>query len=187
MGLIVQKYGGTSVGSIERIKAVADRVSKRRDRGDGLAVVVSAMAGETNRLFKLATELAEAPNPRETDVLVATGEQVSAALLSIRLATLGYPSVSFLAHQLRLATDSNHGRARIKSVECERVENALKEGKNIEIRGFGSFKVKKRKGRVARNPRTGEQVMVPEHWVPLFKVSKEVKTLVNDTMQRAGL
>jgi DNA-binding protein HU-beta len=67
------------------------------------------------------------------------------------------------------------------------VINALKEGKNIEIRGFGSFKVKKRKGRVARNPRTGEQVLVGEHWVPLFKVSKEVKTLVNDTMQAKGL
>ncbi|HYA34780.1 MAG TPA: hypothetical protein VEF03_04130, partial [Candidatus Binataceae bacterium] len=85
MGLVVQKYGGTSVGSIERIKAVAERVSKRRKAGDELVVVVSAMAGETNRLFKLASELCDTPNARETDVLVATGEQVSAALLAIRL------------------------------------------------------------------------------------------------------
>ncbi len=136
MGLIVQTYGGTSVGSIDRIKAVADRVSKRRDRGDDVAVVVSAMAGETNRLFKLASELAEAPDLRETDVLVATGEQVSAALMSIRLKTLGYRSVSFLAHQLRLTTDSNHGRARIKSVEADRVRGVLKEGKIAVVAGY---------------------------------------------------
>src|ERR1700685_4691793 len=109
MGLVVQKYGGTSVGSIERIKAVAEGVVRARDGGDRIVVVVSAMAGETNRLFQLASQLSESPHPRETDVLVATGEQVSAALLAIRLHALGYPTVSFLAHQLRLATDSNHG------------------------------------------------------------------------------
>jgi len=81
-----------------------------------LVVVVSAMAGETNRLFRLAAELSEAPDARETDVLVATGEQVSAALLAIRLQSMGHPTVSFLAFQMNLATDSNHGRARIKSV-----------------------------------------------------------------------
>src|SRR5579885_2641765 len=118
MALIVQKYGGTSVGSIERIKVVAERVSRCKRKGDRLVVVVSAMAGETNRLFKLASELSDAPNPRETDVLVATGEQVSAALLAIRLEALGYPTVSFLAHQLKLATDSNHGNAKIRSVDA---------------------------------------------------------------------
>src|SRR5271170_6326815 len=118
MALLVQKYGGTSVGSIERIKAVAERVARSRDRGDGLVVVVSAMAGETNRLFKLAGELSETPDARETDVLVATGEQVSAALLAIRLQSMGHPTVSFLAFQMNLTTDSNHGRARIKSVQC---------------------------------------------------------------------
>ena len=136
MSLIVQKYGGTSVGSTERIKAVAERVIQARKRGNDLVVVVSAMAGETNRLFKLAHELSDAPNPRETDVLVATGEQVSAALLAIRLEALGYPTVSFLAHQLKIATDSNHGRAHIRSVESERVRQALGEGRIAVVAGY---------------------------------------------------
>src|SRR5260370_23067441 len=108
VGLVVQKYGGTSVGSIERIKAVADRVVRAHDGGNHIVVVVSAMAGETNRLFKLASELCESPSARETDVLVATGEQVSAALLAIRLQSMGHPTDSFLAFQMNLTTDSNH-------------------------------------------------------------------------------
>ncbi len=136
MALVVQKYGGTSVGSIERIQAVAHRVAKARDRGDRLVVVVSAMAGETNRLFKLAAELSEAPDPRETDVLVATGEQVTAALLAIRLQAMGYPTVSFLGFQMNLATDSNHGRARIKSVQCDRVMRAIDGGKVVVVAGY---------------------------------------------------
>ncbi len=136
MALVVQKYGGTSVGSIDRIKAVAARVAKARDRGDRLVVVVSAMAGETNRLFKLASELTELPDVRETDALVATGEQVSAALLSIRLQGLGYPAVSFLGFQMNLATDSNHGRARIKSVQCDRVMRALDDGRIVVVAGY---------------------------------------------------
>lgn len=136
MALVVQKYGGTSVGSIERIKAVADRVAKSRDGGDRLVVVVSAMAGETNRLFQLAADLSESPNPRETDVLVATGEQVSAALLAIRLQSMGHPTVSFLAFQMNLATDSNHGRARIKSVQCDRIMRALGDGQIVVVAGY---------------------------------------------------
>ena len=136
MGLIVQKYGGTSVGSIDRIKAVAERVARQRAGGDRLVVVVSAMAGETNRLFGLASALCEAPNPRETDVLVATGEQVSAALLAIRLDALGCPAISILADQLRIATDSNHGRARIKSVECSRVMRELEAGRTVIVAGY---------------------------------------------------
>ena len=127
MSLIVQKYGGTSVGSIERIRAVAQRAMKARSNGHRVVVVVSAMAGETNRLFKLASELCSTPDARETDVLVATGEQVSAALLAIRLRSTGHPTVSFLAFQMNLATDSNHGRARIKSVQCDRIMRALGE------------------------------------------------------------
>src|SRR5690242_12107187 len=111
MALIVQKYGGTSVGSVERIKAVADRVLRSRAAGDDVIVVVSAMAGETNRLFAIAGQLCESPDARETDVLVATGEQVSAALLAITLCGMGQPAISYLAHQLRIWTDSNHGRA----------------------------------------------------------------------------
>src|SRR5262245_12550468 len=103
MALIVQKYGGTSVGSTDRIKAVAERVARSKRPGDRMVVVVSAMAGETNRLFKLASELCDIPNARETDVLVATGEQVTAALLAIRLQALGLPAISFLADQLRIA------------------------------------------------------------------------------------
>jgi aspartate kinase len=136
VALIVQKYGGTSVGSLERIKAVAQRVGRTRSRGDKTVVVVSAMAGETNRLFKLASELSDAPDARETDALVATGEQVSAALLAIRLQALGFPAISFLADQLGLATDSNHGRARIKSVEPARVVDALERGDIAVVAGF---------------------------------------------------
>jgi aspartate kinase len=136
MGLIVQKYGGTSVGSIERIKAVADRVLRARARGDQLVVVVSAMAGETNRLFALAEQLSDAPNARETDVLVATGEQVSAALLAIRLQALGLPTVSFLAHQLKIITDSRHGGARIRSIDGGRLRAALDGGNIAVVAGY---------------------------------------------------
>ncbi|HTW89680.1 MAG TPA: aspartate kinase [Candidatus Binataceae bacterium] len=136
MALLVKKFGGTSVGSIERIKKVADHVARAHSAGDDLVIVVSAMAGETNRLFALASELCETPDARETDVLVSTGEQVSAALLAIRLGTIGCPAVSFLAHQLRVRTDDNHGRARIVAVECERVLAALRSHQVVVIAGY---------------------------------------------------
>jgi aspartate kinase len=136
VALLVQKYGGTSVGSIDRIKAVAERVIRSRQQDDRVVVVVSAMAGETNRLFQLADQLSDSPNARETDVLVATGEQVSAALLAIRLQALGHPTVSFLAHQLKITTDSRHGAARIKSIECDRLTNALEAGNIVVVAGY---------------------------------------------------
>jgi aspartate kinase len=136
VALLVQKYGGTSVGSIDRIKAVADRVIRSRQQDDRVVVVVSAMAGETNRLFQLADQLSDSPNARETDVLVATGEQVSAALLAIRLQALGHPTVSFLAHQLKITTDSRHGAARIKSIECDRLTTALEAGNIVVVAGY---------------------------------------------------
>lgn len=136
VSLIIQKYGGTSVGSLERIKAVAEKVAQVHKNGYQLVVVVSAMAGETNRLFKLAEQLSDSPYPRETDVLVATGEQVSAALLAIRLRALGYPTVSFLAYQLKILTDARHGQARIKSVECPRILRALAEGNIVVVAGY---------------------------------------------------
>jgi len=136
MTLVVQKYGGTSVGSVERIRAVAERVAARHAANGQLVVVVSAMAGETNRLFKLASQLSDSPNARETDVLVATGEQVSAALLAIRLQALGHPTVSFLAHQLKLATDSHHGNARIRSVDADRLTAALGDGNIAVVAGY---------------------------------------------------
>src|SRR5581483_5417038 len=100
--LIVQKYGGTSVGSIDRIKAVARRVAATRDAGHQVAVIVSAMSGETNRLLALAKEASAQPDERECDVLVSTGEQVSVALLAIVLKDMGYPSFSLLGHQVQI-------------------------------------------------------------------------------------
>ncbi len=136
VALIVQKYGGTSVGSIERIKAVAERVARAHERGDQVVVVVSAMAGETNRLLRLGAELSDSPHPRETDALVATGEQVSAALLAIRLQALGYPALSLLGYQLRIMTDSRHGAAKIKAVDSERIRQALAAGRIVVVAGF---------------------------------------------------
>ena len=136
MALIVQKYGGTSVGSVDRIKAVAERVARAHSSGDQVVVVVSAMAGETNRLLKLADQISDRPHLRECDVLVATGEQVSAALLAMRLDALGYPAVSLMAHQLKVLTDSRHGAAKITSVECERINAALKRGAIVVVAGF---------------------------------------------------
>ncbi|HTT74543.1 MAG TPA: aspartate kinase [Candidatus Binataceae bacterium] len=136
MALIVQKYGGTSVGSIERIKSVANRVARAQARGDQIVVVVSAMAGETNRLLKLAEQISDRPHLRECDVLVATGEQVSAALLAMRLHTMGYPAVSLMAHQLKVLTDSQHGAAKITAVECDRINGALARGDIVVVAGF---------------------------------------------------
>ena len=119
MALVVQKYGGTSVADVERIRNVAHRVARGRARGDDLVVVVSAMAGETNRLLALAPRrAAPSPTERECDVLVATGEQVTAALLAIALARArAARRVSFLGHQVRIATDSAFGKARIQSID----------------------------------------------------------------------
>jgi len=136
VALIVQKYGGTSVGSVERIKDVAERVARAHAKGDQVVVVVSAMAGETNRLLKLAEQISEQPHLREADVLVATGEQVSAALLAMRLHALGYPAVSLMAHQLKVLTDSRHGAAKITSVECGRINAALASGAIVVVAGF---------------------------------------------------
>ena len=133
---IVQKYGGTSVGTPERIRAVAERVKRACENGCELAVVVSAMAGETNRLLALAGEMASDPFDREVDVLVSTGEQVSTALLAIALHAMGVPAVSLQGHQVRIATDSSYGRARIKSIDVSRVEEAFRDGKVVVVAGF---------------------------------------------------
>lgn len=136
MSLVVQKYGGTSVGDLGRIRNVAGRVAACRDRGDDLVVVVSAMAGETSRLLALAHELGPDPAKRECDVLVATGEQVTAALLALALEQLGKPAVSFLGHQVRIETDSAFGKARIKSIDSDRVGAALDAGRVVVVAGF---------------------------------------------------
>ncbi|MGH7961408.1 MAG: aspartate kinase [Candidatus Binatia bacterium] len=134
--LIVQKYGGTSVGSIERIKEVARRVAATHDAGHQVAVVVSAMSGETNRLLGLARQIAAQPDERESDVLVSTGEQVSVALLAMALKEIGHPAFSLLGHQVRISTDNAFGRARITHINARRLLSALQRGQIAVVAGF---------------------------------------------------
>jgi len=136
MALIVQKYGGTSVGTVERIQNVARRVKKRRDAGDDVVVVVSAMSGETNRLIALASEITDNPDPRELDVLVTTGEQVTIALLSMALQAIGCDARSYTGAQVRILTDSAHGKARISDIDDVRVHADLKAGRVVVVAGF---------------------------------------------------
>ena len=136
MSLLVQKYGGTSVASIERIRDVAAKVVTARRAGHDLVVVVSAMAGETNRLIALAQEISEMPDEREKDVLLASGEQVSVALLSLALKELGQPARSYLGHQVRIETDRAYGRARILSIDSTKIVQSLKQGEVVVVAGF---------------------------------------------------
>jgi aspartate kinase len=133
---IVQKYGGTSVGSIELIQRVADKVAAVRERGDRVAVVVSAMGDHTDRLVDLAAGISREPNPREMDVLLATGEQVSIALLAMALCERGVPARSFTGSQIRVRTTSIHRRARITDVETGRLRQTLEAGFVPVVAGF---------------------------------------------------
>ena len=125
MALIVQKYGGTSVGSVERIHLVADRVKRWTDQGHRVVVVLSAMSGETDRLIGLAKQIQERPEPRELDVLLSTGEQVTIALLSMALAAKGCPARSYTGGQVHILTDSAHNKARIRDIDAARVRADL--------------------------------------------------------------
>lgn len=136
MSLIVQKFGGTSVGSVDRIRAVAQRVAKYRAEGHKMIVVVSAMAGETNRLIALGAELSDRPAEREMDALTATGEQVSAALLAIALNDMGIKARSFLGHQIRITTDGAFMKARIKSIDGGNLAKCLDEDHVAVVAGF---------------------------------------------------
>lgn len=136
MSLLVQKYGGTSVASVDRIKQVAAKILAARRAGHDLVVVVSAMAGETNRLIALAQQISELPDERERDVLLASGEQVSVALLALALKEAGQPARSFLGHQVRIATDSAYGKARILSIDSSKILQSLKGGEVVVIAGF---------------------------------------------------
>lgn len=136
MALIVQKYGGTSVGSVERIHAVADRVIGYLERGHRVVVVVSAMSGETNRLVGLGREVSARPAPREMDVLQAAGEQVTIALLAMALTDRGYAGKSYLADQVAIRTDSAFGRARISSIDTARLEEDITAGVIPVVAGF---------------------------------------------------
>ncbi|MFB3104511.1 MAG: aspartate kinase, partial [Pseudomonadales bacterium] len=136
MALFVQKYGGTSIGSADRIKAVAQRIGNYLDDGHQVVVVVSAMSGETNRLLELGQSVAENPQGRELDVLLASGEQVTIALLSMALAEKGYPARSYLGGQVQIQTDANHGRARIKNIDTDAIRGDLERGVVPVIAGF---------------------------------------------------
>jgi aspartate kinase len=136
VSLLVQKYGGTSVGSVDRIKQVAAKVAAAKRAGHDLVVVVSAMAGETNRLLALAHEFSEMPDEREKDVLLASGEQVSIALLSLALKELGQPARSYLGHQVRIETDNAYGKAHILSIDSTKIVRALKAGEVVVVAGF---------------------------------------------------
>ena len=136
MALIVQKFGGTSVGSLDRIANVAAKVRDFRERGDDIVVVVSAMSGETDRLIDLARTVQEPPDPRELDVLLSTGEQVTIALLAMTLQAKGCPARSYTGHQVHIRTDSAHNRARIVSVDHQRIRADLEAGRVVVVAGF---------------------------------------------------
>ncbi len=136
MALVVQKYGGTSVGTIEKIRNVARRVARTYDEGNDVVVIVSAMSGETNKLVALAEEMCEFPSEREYDVLVSTGEQVTIALLSMCLQDMGYKAKSYLGHQIPIITDSASSRARILEIGEENIREDLKNGTIVVVAGF---------------------------------------------------
>jgi aspartate kinase len=136
MALIVQKFGGTSVGSVERIQAVAQRVAQTVQAGNSLVVVVSAMGKTTDGLVKLAHEISPTPNRREMDMLLSTGEQVTIALLSMAIQELGQPAISMTGMQVGIVTEAEHTRARILSIETDRLQRHLQEGKVVVVAGF---------------------------------------------------
>ena len=136
MALIVQKYGGTSVGSVERIKNVAKRVAKARAEGHDVVVVVSAMSGETNRLVALAQEIQEIPDPREFDVILSTGEQVTIGLLAMALKSIGVEAKSYTGWQVALKTDNAHTKARIEDIDDAKMRADLQDGKVVIVAGF---------------------------------------------------
>src|SRR5437867_3055560 len=136
MALIVQKYGGSSVGNLDRIHHVAEKVIKAKQNGHHVVVVVSAMYGETDRLIRLATALTQHHDPREYDVLISSGEQVSMALLSMALNAKNCPARSFTGPQIGIVTDSTHTKARILEVKTDIIQRELKQGRIVVIAGF---------------------------------------------------
>ena len=136
MAVYVYKFGGTSVGTVERIKAVAEKIKVTLDKGDQVVAVVSAMSGETNRLLGLAREIQQQPISREMDVLLSTGEQVTMALLSMALSEIGCPACSYTGGQVRIETDGTHTKARIKRIDDAKIHADLKAGKVVVVAGF---------------------------------------------------
>ena len=136
MALVVQKYGGTSVGNLEKIARVAKKVIRTKEEGNDVVVVLSAMSGETDRLIQLAQKAADEPDPREYDSLVSTGEQVTVTLLAIMLNGMGYPAKSFLGFQVRVRTDNAFKKARILDVDTKAIRAELKKGVIVVVAGF---------------------------------------------------
>ncbi len=136
MGLIVQKYGGTSVANLDKIKWVAGHVISTKEKGNGVLVVVSAMAGETDKLVKLSLELKDPPDERELDVVTSSGEQVSSGLLTMAVKALGHDAVSYQGHQVRIVTDNAYSKAKIVRIDAERIRKALEKGKIVVVAGF---------------------------------------------------
>ena len=136
MALIVQKYGGTSVGTVEKIQLVAEKIIETKKEGHQVVVVVSAMSGETNRLLALAKNISSSPDNRELDVLLSTGEQVTIALLSMALKEKGFDAISYTGGQISIQTDSAHSKARINNIEVGRVQRELEDGRIVVIAGF---------------------------------------------------
>ena len=136
VALLVQKYGGTSVGSVERIQHVADKIIAMRKQGHDIVVAVSAMSGETNRLIGMAKEMQARPSPREMDVLVSTGEQVTIALLAMALEERGQAARSYTGWQVRMHTDSTHTKARIENIDGDKIHADLAQGKVVVVAGF---------------------------------------------------
>ena len=136
MGLIVQKYGGTSVKNLERIRNVAKRVARAYDSGNDVVIIVSAKAGVTDRLIEMANQISDSPDKRELDVLLATGEQTTASLLPMTLHTMDYPAQSLLGHQARVVTDTTFGNARIVDIGAQRINELLEDRIIVVIAGF---------------------------------------------------
>lgn len=136
MALIVQKYGGTSIGTVDRIQNVAKKIKKWREQGNELVIVVSAMSGETNRLIGLAQQITAKPNPRELDMILTTGEQVTIGLLAIALESIGVPAISFTGQQVGILTDQSFNKARIQSIDNQKIRAELDAGKVVVIAGF---------------------------------------------------
>ncbi len=136
MSLFVQKYGGTSVGTVERIEAVADKIAKFKADGHDMVIAVSAMSGETNRLLGLASSISDEPTPRELDVLVSTGEQVTIALLCMALHKRGVEARSYTGQQVKILTDSAHTKARIQDIDVSNMRADLNAGRVVVVAGF---------------------------------------------------
>ncbi len=136
MALLVQKFGGTSVGTVERIEAIAEKVQRFREQGHDIVVVVSAMSGETNRLVELAHQMHDTPTPRELDVILSTGEQVTIALLSMALNRRNCPAKSYTGWQVAIKTDSQHNKARIESIDTQTMRADLDAGRVVVVAGF---------------------------------------------------